>query len=173
MQFEPNVAVENKNVVRGYTETRHAAGSWHRGRRVLARIEATPQGLDVRDVVTSLEIGSAGWIHDGLYCARGQAEPNQATQGPARLRSHRRSPTRSASPSTPPFIGASSPLIPKPRDLATAEFNTIRLRLLKIAAGVIETATPSVSPSLRSAPTPTVPRLGQRSGPTSALKCGA
>jgi hypothetical protein len=30
--------------------------------------------------------------------------------------------------------------IPKPRDLATAEFATIRLRLLKIAARVIETA---------------------------------
>ena len=30
--------------------------------------------------------------------------------------------------------------IPKPRDLANAEFNTIRLRLLKIAARVIETA---------------------------------
>jgi hypothetical protein len=30
--------------------------------------------------------------------------------------------------------------IPKPRDVATAEFATIRLRLLKIAARVIETA---------------------------------
>jgi hypothetical protein len=30
--------------------------------------------------------------------------------------------------------------IPRPRDLATAEFTTIRLRLLKIAARVIETA---------------------------------
>jgi hypothetical protein len=33
-------------------------------------------------------------------------------------------------------------VIPKPRDLATAEFTTIRLRLLKIAARVIETAGP-------------------------------
>ena len=30
--------------------------------------------------------------------------------------------------------------IPKPRDLAKAEFSTLRLRLLKIAARVIETA---------------------------------
>ena len=32
-------------------------------------------------------------------------------------------------------------VIPKPCDLATAEFTTIRLRLVKIAARVIETAT--------------------------------
>ena len=31
--------------------------------------------------------------------------------------------------------------IPKPRDLANAEFSTLRLRLIKIAARVIETAT--------------------------------
>ena len=67
-------AVDNKAVVRGYTETRHAAGSWHRERRVVARIEATEQGLDIRYVVTSLRIGSAEWIYDSLYCARGQAE---------------------------------------------------------------------------------------------------
>src|SRR6266568_7738210 len=82
-------AVENKAVVRGYTETRHAAGSWHCERRVVARIEATEQGLDIRYVVTSLRIGSAEWVYDSLYCARGQArEPHQAAQDPTRLRSH-------------------------------------------------------------------------------------
>ena len=30
--------------------------------------------------------------------------------------------------------------IPKPRDLAKAEFSTLRLRLIKIAARVVETA---------------------------------
>src|SRR6266536_400069 len=61
-------AVDNKAVVRGYTETRHAAGSWDRERRVVARIEATELGLDTRYVVTSLGIGSAQWIYDSLYC---------------------------------------------------------------------------------------------------------
>ena len=63
-------AVDNKAVVRGYTETRHAAGSWHCECRVVARIKATEQGLDIRYVVTSLHIGSAEWIYDSLYCAR-------------------------------------------------------------------------------------------------------
>ena len=45
-----------------------------RERRAVARIEATPLGLDIRFVVTNLEYGSAEWIYDSLYCARGQAE---------------------------------------------------------------------------------------------------
>lgn len=37
--------------LRGFAETRHAARSWKRERRVVARIEATPLGLDIRYVV--------------------------------------------------------------------------------------------------------------------------
>ena len=60
--------------VRRYTETRYGAKSWGCERRVAARIEATTQGLDIRYVVTNLEGGSAEWLYDTLYCARGQAE---------------------------------------------------------------------------------------------------
>ncbi|MGY4502259.1 hypothetical protein ACVWYH_006216 [Bradyrhizobium sp. GM24.11] len=67
-------AIENLAVLRGYTETRHKAKSWDRERRTVARIEATMLGLDIRFVVTSLDVGSAEWIYDSLYCARGQAE---------------------------------------------------------------------------------------------------
>jgi hypothetical protein len=34
--------------VRGFAETTHAAKSWKRQRRVVARIEATRLGLDIR-----------------------------------------------------------------------------------------------------------------------------
>src|SRR3954453_9198378 len=61
-------------VVRRYTETCYGAKSWGCERRVAARIEATMQGLDIRYVVTNLEGGSAEWLYDTLYCARGQAE---------------------------------------------------------------------------------------------------
>jgi hypothetical protein len=67
-------AIENLPVLRGYTETRHQAKSWDRERRAVARIEATTLGLDIRFVVTSLDVGSAEWIYDSLYYARGQAE---------------------------------------------------------------------------------------------------
>ena len=59
---------------RGYTETTYAARSWNKQRRAVARIEATTMGLDIRFVVTSLRGGSADWVYDTLYCARGQAE---------------------------------------------------------------------------------------------------
>src|SRR5450631_3013061 len=140
-------AVDNQAVVRGYTETRHAAGSWHRERRVVARIEATEQGLDIRYVVTSLRIGSAEWIYDSLYCARGQAE-NLIKLHKSQLASDRTS-CRSALANQVRLVLHTAAYwliltvrdaIPKPRDLATAEFTTIRLRLLKIAARVTETA---------------------------------
>ena len=60
--------------LRRYTETRYGAKSWGRERRVAARIEASTQGLDIRYVVTNLEGGSAEWLYDTLYCARGQTE---------------------------------------------------------------------------------------------------
>jgi hypothetical protein len=44
------------------------------GLRVAARNEASTQGLDIRYVVTSLPGGSAEWIYNTLYCARGQVE---------------------------------------------------------------------------------------------------
>ena len=139
-------ALAGEAVVRGYAETRHRAGSWDRERRVIARIEATEQGLDIRYVVTSRHIGSAEWLYDSLYCARGQAE-NLIKLHKTQLASDRtscRSPL--ANQVRLVFHTAAYWLvltvrdaIPRPRDLATAEFNTIRLRLLKIAARVVET----------------------------------
>jgi hypothetical protein len=67
-------AIEDKEAVRGFAETTHAAKSWTRERRVAARIEATRLGLDIRYVVTNITSGTAEWLYADLYCARGQAE---------------------------------------------------------------------------------------------------
>jgi len=140
-------AIEDKEVVRGYTETRHKAGSWVRERRAVARIEATRLGLDIRFVVTSLDIGAAEWIYDSLYCARGQAE-NLIKLHKTQLASDRTS-CRSALANQVRLVLHTAAYwlmltvreaIPKARDLAGAEFATLRLRLIKIAARVIETA---------------------------------
>jgi hypothetical protein len=64
----------NHDLVRDYAETRYAANSWSHPRRVVARIEATRKGLDARYVVTNIKHGTAAWLYDSLYCARGQAE---------------------------------------------------------------------------------------------------
>ena len=140
-------AIEDKEVVRGYAETRHKAGSWDRERRAIARIEATRLGLDIRFVVTSLDIGSAEWIYDSLYCARGQAE-NLIKLHKTQLASDRTS-CRSALANQVRLVMHTAAYwlmltvrdaIPKARQLASAEFATLRIRLLKIAARVIETS---------------------------------
>ena len=139
-------AVTGKTVVRGYAETRHKAKSWTRERRAIARIEATPLGLDIRFVVTTLAFGSAQWLYDSLYCARGQAE-NLIKLHKTQLASDRTS-CRSALANQMRLVLHTAAYwlmltvrdaIPSPRDLARAEFATLRLRLLKIAARVIET----------------------------------
>ena len=59
-------ALDDKDVVRGYAETRHKAKSWDRERRAIVRIEATRLGLDIRFVVTHLDHGSPEWLYDSL-----------------------------------------------------------------------------------------------------------
>src|ERR1019366_6170494 len=67
-------AVGQLDKVRGFTTTRYAAKSWSRPRRVLARLEATKKGADVRYIVTNLTKGTGQRLYETVYCARGQAE---------------------------------------------------------------------------------------------------
>jgi hypothetical protein len=138
-------AIRGDSQLRRYAETRYAAKSWGRNRRrVAARIEASTLGLDIRFVVTSLSDGSAEHIYDTLYCARGQAE-NLIKLHKTQLKSDRTS-CRSANANQMRLIlhTAAYWLMWALREarspLRTAEFATIRLRLLKVAARVIETA---------------------------------
>jgi hypothetical protein len=139
-------AIDDVPVVRDYAETRHKAGSWNKERRAVARIEATRLGLDIRFVVTNVERGSPEWIYDSLYCARGQAE-NLIKLHKSQLRSDRTS-CRSALANQVRLVLHTAAYwlmldvrdtVPKVRDLAKAEFTALRLRLLKIAARVVET----------------------------------
>src|SRR5271157_3708074 len=142
-------------ILRGYAETRYAAKSWTRERRVAARIEAKEsdeddmlrRGLDVRYVVTSLNSGSAEHIYAAVYCARGQAE-NLIKQHKAQTASDR---TSCRSPLANQFRlilhTAAYWLLLDVRDhvpswhpLRQSEFSSIRLHLLKVAGRVVETA---------------------------------
>ena len=135
-------------VLRRYAETRYGAKSWSCKRRVAARIEASIMGLDIRCVVTNLHSGSAEWLYDTLYCARGQAE-NLIKLHKGQLASDRTS-CRSALANQVRLVLHSAAYwlmltvrdaIPKPQPLASAEFTTLRLRLLKVAGRITETAT--------------------------------
>lgn len=133
--------------LRGFAETRHAARSWKRERRVVARIEATPLGLDIRYVVTSLEAASPQEVYATLYCARGQAE-NLIKLHKAQLKSDRTS-CRSPLANQMRLVLHTAAYwlmltvrdaVPKTHALAKAEFATLRIRLLKIGARIRETA---------------------------------
>jgi hypothetical protein len=67
-------AIGDKDTVRSFAETTHAAKSWRQRRRVAVRIEATRLGLDIRYVVTNIASGTPEWLYAKLDCARGQAE---------------------------------------------------------------------------------------------------
>ena len=140
-------ALSQAPVVRRCTETRYGAKSWHRERRVAACIEVTQKGLDIRYVVTNIARGTAEWLYETLYCARGQAE-NLIKLHKTQLASDRTS-CRSPLANQVRIILHTAAYwlmlklrdaIPRPQPLANAEFTTLRLRLIKIAARIMETA---------------------------------
>ncbi len=134
-------------VLRRYSETSYRAKSWSRERRVIARIEATTLGLDIRFVVTSFAQPGAEWVYASLYCARGQAE-NLIKLHKTQLASDRTSCRSPIANQLRLLLHTAAywlmltlrDRIPKPHPLAQAEFATLRLHLLKIAGRVIETA---------------------------------
>ena len=150
-------AWSNEPKMRCYTSFEYRAGSWKAPRRVIARIEVslqpdpTPthpdgcrQEVDVRYVVTSLE-GDAERLYEGVYCQRGQAE-NLIKLHKAQLASDRTSCHAATANQVRLTLHTAAywlmhtlrSAIPSGHALAKAELNTLRLRLLKIAARIIE-----------------------------------
>jgi hypothetical protein len=140
-------ALAQAPVLRGYAETRFQAKSWSKARRACARIEATTLGLDIRFVVTSFTTAPPEPIYDTLYCARGQAE-NLIKMHKGQLASDRTSCRTTLANQKLLILHTAAywlmltmrDAIPTAHALAKAEFATIRLRLLKLGARVIETA---------------------------------
>jgi hypothetical protein len=66
-------ARQAKDKLRRFFQTGYQAKSWSRDRKIVARVEATPKGADVRFVVTNLP-GRAKVLYERGYCARGQME---------------------------------------------------------------------------------------------------
>jgi hypothetical protein len=145
--------------VRTYVSFTYQASSWKRPRKVIARLECSlqpdeggttstgmRQEVDIRYVVTSLK-GSALHLYENVYCQRGQME-NLIKLHKAQLASDRMScHSATANQVRLAFHTAAYWLmlavrdaIPKTDPLAKAEFATIRDRLIKIGARVIEHA---------------------------------
>ena len=138
--------------VRRHGEVDYAAKGWpgkpdHNARRVLARIEAGPQGTDTRFIITNLE-GTPEYLYETVYCARGQAE-NLIKAHKLHLASDRTSCSKATANQFRLLVHTVAywlmhslrGLAPKLSFWRDAQFDTIRLSLLKVAARVTEMAT--------------------------------
>jgi Transposase DDE domain group 1 len=146
-------AASSEAKLRRYVSFEYKAGSWSRPRRVIARLEASlqptrdgalRQEVDIRYVVTSLE-GSPPSLYEEVYCQRGQME-NLIKLHKTQLASDRTS-CHSATANqvrlvlhTAAFwlMHAVRSAVPQTSPLARGEFVTIRERLIKIGARVVE-----------------------------------
>jgi hypothetical protein len=121
----------------------YGAGSWSRPRRIVARVEATALGTDARFIVTDIENVSARKLYDKVYCDRGNAEL-MIKEHKCFLKSSRTSCTRAEANQFRMFVHSAAYVIMhglretvlSGTQWATATFETIRLRLLKVAARV-------------------------------------
>jgi len=131
---------------RDWCALRYGAKGWKTKRRVIARLEAGTQGLDIRYVVTSLA-GTPKYLYERVYCARGNAE-NFIKLHKTQLASDRTSCRDPRANQVRLILHTAAYWLlhelraaaPEGSAWATAEFNTLRLRLIKIAARVVEGA---------------------------------
>jgi hypothetical protein len=134
--------------LRRFKEFYDGASTWRRVRRIVARVEAGPQGPDTRFIVTNLRQGSGRSLYENLYCQRGQAE-NHVKAWKAHLAADRTSCPKATANQFRLFLHAGAywllwslrALMPKRSAWRVAQFDTLQLRLMKIAARVIEMKT--------------------------------
>jgi hypothetical protein len=130
--------------LRRYKEFHDGAASWTRVERIIARVEAGPQGTDTRFVVTNLAAGSARTIYEDLYCRRGQAE-NHIKAWKRHLAADRTSCCRACANQFRLMLHTGAywllwslrSLMPKRSTWRVAQFDTLRLRLVKLATRVV------------------------------------
>ena len=133
---------------RRFTQFYDAAQSWSGVERIIARVEAGPEGSDTRFIVTNLSGGRAKHLYEGLYCARGQAE-NHIKAWKNHLAADRTSCHQAEANQFRLFLHAGAywllwsmrRLMPKRSIWRVMQFDTLRLRLIKLAARVVELKT--------------------------------
>src|SRR5512144_1115352 len=152
--------------VRRFKEFYDAAGSWSRVRRIVARVEAGNEGTDVRFIVTNLGAGNGRSLYQDLYCRRGQAE-NHIKSWKTHLAADRTSCPKATANQFRLFLHAGAywllwslrTLMPRRSSWRVAQFDTLRLRLIKIAARIVEMKTKIKLHLPTSAPDQAVVRL--------------
>lgn len=137
-----------KAKLRRFKEFYDGAASWSRVERIIARVEAGEDGTDTRFIVTNLAGGRAKVLYQDVYCRRGCAE-NHIKSWKTHLAADRTSCSKAAANQFRLFLHAGAywllwglrTAMPKRSAWRVAQFDTLRLRLVKIAARVVEMKT--------------------------------
>jgi hypothetical protein len=141
-------AAPHSGKLRRFKEFYDGAQSWSRVERIIARVEVGAQGPDARFVVTNLKTRNARVLYEDLYCRRGRAE-NHIKSFKTHLAADRTSCTKATANQFRLFLHAGAYWLmwgfrvsmPKRSMWRVAQFDTLRLRLIKIAARVVEMKT--------------------------------
>lgn len=112
---------------------------WNQSRRVVCRVQVSAQGPDMRYVARFFQAARAHYLYDTVYCGRGKMELMIKDHQMA-LRSDRTSCHRKEANQFRLFIHSAAYVLMHPlranllkgSELAHAQFDIIRLRLLKI-----------------------------------------
>jgi len=141
-------ATPKNGKARRFKEFFDGAASWSRVERIIARVEASADGTDTRFIVTNLDTRNARVLYEDVYCRRGQAE-NHIKSWKTHLAADRTSCTKATANQLRLFLHAGAYWLmwglrvsmPKRSMWRIAQFDTLRLRLIKIAARVVEMKT--------------------------------
>ena len=126
----------------------YAARSWSKERRVIARVEVGPLGRDTRFVVTNLMGPRGKHLYEKIYSARGQAE-NHIKGWKSHLASDRTSCSKASANQMRLMLHSCAYWLwwtlraacPKRSQWRHAQFDTLRLHLVKLAATIVEKKT--------------------------------
>lgn len=134
--------------VRRFKEFYDGAASWSRTERIVARVEAGPDGGDTRFIVTNLAGGRPKMLYQDLYCRRGSME-NHIKSWKTHLAADRTSCCKATANQFRLFLHAGAywlmwalrNAMPKRSVWRVLQFDTLRLRIVKIAVRVEELKT--------------------------------
>lgn len=147
--FQPTIRDAEKKYqrlgesIRAYGSAFYAAGTWEKSQRVICRVQVSEKGTDVRYIVTSFQEAGATYLYETVYCGRGKAELMIKDHKVA-LKSDRTSCTSKHANQFRLFVHSAAYVVMhalrenllRGSELATAQFDTIRLRLLKIGTRI-------------------------------------
>lgn len=152
--------------LRRFKSFSYAARSWSKARRVIARVEVGPLGRDTRYIVTNIAGGRGKHLYERLYSARGQAE-NHIKGWKRHLASDRTSCTKASANQMRLMLHGCAYWLwwtlraacPKRSPWRHAQFDTLRLHVIKLAATIIEKKTRIVMTLPASCPSQNLIRL--------------